>query len=319
MRTVFLGTPSSAVPSLRALARSAHAPRAVACQPDRPAGRGRRIASPPVKAAALELGLEVLQPESTGTARFRQQVASFEPEVLVVVAYGRILGPKLLAVAPRGAVNVHFSLLPRWRGAAPVQRALLAGDRVTGVSIMRIVAELDAGPVLRRAEVSIGADERADALEARLAEIGAAELVAALDDMEAGRGRETPQDAAEATHAPPLSRHDGHVEPAAAAEDIARAVRALHPWPGVQLDLGRGVVQLLDVEVLSDAATDPPGTVLPPRGEVLPLVCGGGTVLGLVRVRPEGRRPMPGRSLVDGRWTCAGDLARRVPDPRAAT
>ena len=287
-------------------------------QPDRPAHRGHRVAPPPVKEAALELGLPVLQPETTATAEFRDDVARLRPDAFAVVAYGRILGPKLLALAPRGAFNLHFSLLPRWRGAAPVQRALLAGDAVGGVSIIRIVAALDAGPVLARAASAIGAGETAPQLQARLAAEGAELLVRALDDVEAGRAVEEPQDEALVTLAPPLRRDEGRLDPRRPAAELERRVRALDPWPGARLLLPSGAVQVLAADAEADPATDclPAGTLLPPRGESLPMRCADG-LLVLHRVKPEGRAEMSARSLVNGRLAAPGDVAL-APDDGAA-
>ena len=176
MRVVFLGSPAFAVPSLEAIAAGSFEIPAVFTQPDRPAGRGRRISPPPVKGRALELGLEVRQPDRVRAA----DIAPFSPEVAVVVAYGQIFSRKLLSLPKRGVLNVHASLLPRWRGAAPIQRALIAGDREQGVSIMQVVPELDAGPVLRRAAVPVGPRETAEALHDRLALLGASLLIETL-------------------------------------------------------------------------------------------------------------------------------------------
>jgi methionyl-tRNA formyltransferase len=313
---VFFGTPRAAEPSLRALAASRHSPAAVVCQPDRPAGRGRRLSSPPVKEAALELGIPVLQPGSVKTRLFREEIAALDPGVLVVVAYGRLLGPKLRATAPEGAVNVHFSLLPRWRGAAPVQRALLAGDERTGVSLIRLVDELDAGPVLAREEVAIEPNERASQLEARLAVIGARLLVSVLDGLEAGRVTEEPQDERAVTLAPPLRREEGRLDPARPASELERRVRALDPWPGARLETGGPAIAVLEAEARAAGAGDrPPGTVLPARGEALPLACGEGSVLLLRRVKPAGRGAMSGSSLVQGRHLSVG---QRLPTAAAA-
>jgi methionyl-tRNA formyltransferase len=305
---VYFGTPRAAVPALRSLAASRHAVGAVVTQPDRPAGRGRRLEPPPVKVAAQELRLPVAQPESVGTPAFRTWLGEQRPDVLAVVAFGRIFGPKLLAVAPRGAVNLHFSLLPRWRGAAPVQRAILAGDERAGVTTMRLVRELDAGPVFLQAEVEVGAEEHAPALEARLAALGADLLVRTLDGLEASTLSARPQPAEGVTLAPPLERSEGRLDPQRPADELARRVRALDPWPGARLAVPGGEVAVLDAAVAPLPAEAPAGTVLAPRGGDLPVACGQGSVLLLRRVRPPGRGDMPGRSLVDGRFLRQGDV-----------
>lgn len=312
-----MGTPEAAVPSLRALAASRHEVAAVVCQPDRPAGRGGGTSVPAVKLAALELGCPILQPETIKTTAFRDDVEDLAPDVLVVVAYGRILGPRLLALAPHGAVNVHFSLLPRWRGASPVQRAILAGDEITGVSIIRLVKELDAGPVLARREVAIEPGEHAPSLESRLGVAGAGLLLATLDALEAGAETEAQQDPAGVTLAPPLDKDEGWLDPRESAVTLERRVRAFDPWPGARLRFARGVVSVLDaLAAPSPRAVPPPGVLLPPVGDDLPLACAEGVLL-IRRVKPEGRGAMTGRSLVNGRFVAPGEavLTRRVPVP----
>jgi methionyl-tRNA formyltransferase len=316
VRTVFLGTPRAAVPSLRALAGSRHEVAGVVCRPHRRAGRGRRLHAPPVKEAALELGLPVLQPEAVKTRAFREAIAALEPEALVVVAYGRILGPRLRAVARHGALNVHFSLLPRWRGAAPVQRAILAGDSRSGVSLMSLVDELDAGPVYRQEAVDIGEGEHAPALEARLAELGAGLLLQVLDEVEGGGAQASPQDERGVTLAPPLRKGEGLLDPRQPASVLLRSIRALDPWPGARLELGERRITVLEASVREGAGPEAvPGTFLEPEGEALPLCCGEGSELLLERVKPAGRQAMSGRSLVDGRVVGPGE---RVPAPAGA-
>lgn len=309
MRAVFFGTPRAAVPALEALLVSPHSVAAVVTRPDRAGRRGRALEPPPVKLVAVGAGLPVWQPASPGARSFREQVAEVDPEVLVVVAYGRLLGPKLLAVAPRGAVNVHFSLLPRWRGAAPVQRAILAGDERTGVTTMSLVPELDAGPVYLREEVRIGEDEHAGALEGRLARLGADLLVRTLDGLAAGELRPEPQDDAQATLAPPLEKEEGWLDPGLSAGELVRRVRAFDPWPGTRLVFPGGPVAVLSARAERLEGDAAPGTVLPPRGSDLPVACGDGSLLVLERVKPAGKREMPARSLVDGRVVSVGERA----------
>lgn len=312
-----MGTPRAAVPSLQAIAASHHAIVGVVCQPDRPASRGRHVTAPPVKEAALALrgsipDCPILQPESVKTTAFRAEVAALEADIFVVVAYGKILGPKLLALPRHGAINLHFSLLPRWRGAAPVQRAILAGDAVSGVSIIRLVDELDAGPVLALTEVPIEPGQHAPSLESRMAVLGAALLVETLDALEAGTSVDAPQDASRVTLAPPLDKDEGWLDANDDAAALARRVCAFDPWPGTRLLLPKGVVSVVDAVALDEDAGVEPGTILPPRGEDLPLACGRGILL-LKRVKPEGRGEMSARSLVNGRFVLPGDRAPRPP------
>ena len=271
-----------------------------------------RLVPPPVKEAALRLGCPVFQPESL-RAEAREALVSLSPDVLVVVAYGRLLGPRLLAAVPHGAVNLHFSLLPRWRGAAPVQRAMIAGDEVSGVSIIRLVQELDAGPVLARRPEPIEPGEHAPALQARLAREGAELLLETLDAMDAGLTTEEPQDESLVTLAPPLTRDEGWLDAMRPARHLALAVRALDPWPGTRLGLPRGVIAVLEAEAVTprgEWAEGVPGELLRPRGDALPLVTADGVLL-LKRVRPEGKSAMSGASLVHGRFATPGDRAAR--------
>jgi len=232
MRLVFMGTSNFATPSLHALVAAGHQVTAVVTQPDRPAGRGRRPLPSPVKAAAQELGLPLLQPERASAPDSIEQIRHFQPELLVVAAYGQLLSPALLAVPPRGAVNVHASLLPRYRGAAPVQRAIMADEEETGVTIMWMTERLDAGDIILQECTPIGPRETAGELLARLAGMGARLLVAALALIVASTAPRRPQDERQATLAPSLRKEERLIpwqEPAAAV--VAR-VRALSPRPG---------------------------------------------------------------------------------------
>jgi methionyl-tRNA formyltransferase len=321
---VFLGTPEVAVVALRALLEAGHEVSLVVTRPDRPVGRSGRPAPPPVKRAAQELGIDVLQPTSVRGALV-QDVARRAPDGLVVVAYGRILPVSLLEIAVHGAVNVHFSLLPKYRGAAPVQWALAHGERVTGVTTMRIAERLDQGDMLLQREVTIGEDERAPQLRGRLAAIGAQLLVETLARQERGTLTPQPQDPARATYAPSLSRADGEIDPAAlTAEEIAWRIRGFDPWPGVWV--GRAGKRLRFVEAratggVQDGAAA--GSVLGLEDGVVVVACGAGTLLSVSRLQLEGRRELGAREAFNGRCLAAGDRlvwlgqARVAPLPRS--
>ena len=238
------------MPSLRALIDARHHVLLVVTQPDRPAGRGLKVTAPPVKTAALELGLDVFQPEKIREANAVERLRVLSPDLLVVVAYGQILPKTVLDTAPLGAVNVHASLLPRWRGAAPVAHAILAGDHETGVTIMKMDEHLDHGPVLAAREVAIEPHEDATALTKRLADVGASLLVETLERVDSITP--APQDDARATVAPRLRREDGELDWSAGADEIDRRVRALQPWPGVTLPTARGRVKVLSGHVEGD-------------------------------------------------------------------
>jgi methionyl-tRNA formyltransferase len=237
------------VPSLRALVEAGHEVALVVTQPDRP-GHRMKMTPPPVKKAAIELGLPVYQPERIRDPAPAERLRDVAPELMVVVAYGQIIPRPVLEIPLHGVLNVHASLLPRWRGASPVAHAILAGDEVTGVTIMRMDEQLDHGPVLAAREVAIGAGEDAGALTRRLAEVGAALLVETISRL--GAIEPVPQDESRATLAPRLRREDGELEWSAPAEEIDRRVRALQPWPGVTLPTKRGRVKVLSGHVEGD-------------------------------------------------------------------
>lgn len=238
------------MPSLKALVNAGHEIQLVITQPDRPARRGMKLTPPPVKVAALQLGLEIYQPERIRDPEAVERLRRLQPDRLVVVAYGQIIPRSVLALPRRGAVNVHASLLPRHRGAAPVAAAILAGDSETGVTIMRMDEQLDHGPILATRSVEIGAQEDAHALTSRLAEMGARLLVETLDRIE--EIKEVEQEHARATVAPRLRREDGELEWSLDASEIDRRVRALQPWPGVTLPTKKGRVKVLSGHIDGD-------------------------------------------------------------------
>ncbi|HVS32481.1 MAG TPA: methionyl-tRNA formyltransferase [Thermoanaerobaculia bacterium] len=228
MRIVFFGTPSFAVPTLEALVAKHDVVMAVA-QPDRPAGRGMKLHKPPVAERAAQLGIEVIQPRKIRDEAFLTRMAATNADLAVVVAYGRILPARLLAIPRQGFVNVHASILPKYRGAAPIQRAIAAGDTKTGVTIMRVDEELDHGPMLLIEALEIGPHERMPSVSQRLATLGAAALVRALDDLGPG----TPQDHSRATYAPKIEKSEGHITFAESSSEIYNRFRAFDPWPGL--------------------------------------------------------------------------------------
>jgi methionyl-tRNA formyltransferase len=231
LRIVFFGTPEFAVPSLDALLRSRHRVVGAVSQPDRPRGRGQKTTDAPVKARAATAGLPILQPERLKDQAFLDALRALDADLGVVAAYGRILTDAVLAIPRLGLINVHASLLPRYRGAAPVHRAIMAGERETGVTIMRVVKALDAGPMLAAVRRPIGPDETSDEVERHLARLGADLLVTSTDSLWMGHATETPQDDALATYAHRLTREDGIIDWSWPAERIHNLIRGLHPWP----------------------------------------------------------------------------------------
>jgi len=316
-RVVFFGTPDFALPTLEALVAAGRAPAAVVSQPARPAGRGRRLEEPPVARRARALGLPLLQPERVRAEPFLAELAALRPQVAVVVAFGQIFPRALLELPAHGCINLHASLLPRWRGAAPIQAAIAAGDRRTGVTTMQMEAGLDAGPILLQEEVAIGAEETAGKLGARLAERGADLVVRTLAALEAGALAPVAQREADATYAPRLTRASGRADWTLAAPALFDRLRAYTPWPGLWATLREEPVKLVaarpldEAPPLLDAASPrrdaPPGTVLGLAGGRLAVACGGGTVLGLETLQRPGRRALDAAAFANGARLRAGE------------
>lgn len=304
MRAIFFGTPELAVPSLEALVAVADVARVI-CQPDRPAGRGMKLRPPPVKVRALELGLAVDQPTRVKTPELAASLRALEADVALVIAYGRIL-PKAVLDAPRaGCVNVHASLLPRWRGAGPIQWAITHGDAETGVCLMQMDEGMDTGPVIACERTPIDPDETAGQLGARLARMGADLVRARLTDFVEGRLVATPQGAAGVTLAPILTKEDGRIDWQAPARAVHDRVRGMSPWPGAFSELAGERVKLHATAVRSEGGVPaPPGTLLrcdPQRG--IEVACGEG-VVAILELQLEGKRRLSaGAHLAGHAWT----------------
>lgn len=298
MRVVFFGTPEFAVPSLDALRRGGHDVAAVITQPDRPHGRSRStLVPPPVKRAALAAGIEVLQPERPLGDLFAATLRHTGARLGVVAAYGHILKPDILSIPASGMINVHASLLPRWRGAGPVQAAILHGDRVTGVSIMRMEAGLDSGPVYLRRELPIGVEDTAGALTARLAELGAEALLEVVDALEGNGPDPAPQDDTLATFAPKLTRSAAGVPWERSAVEVALHLLAYDPWPGAWSEGPGGELKLFTPRIAEGQGN--PGEVIE-AGPALVVACGEGAVQ-VAEVQPAGRRRLAAAEWLRGR------------------
>jgi len=299
LRVVYFGTPQFAVPPLARLLGSPHQVVGVITQPDRPRGRGQHVTASPVKLVAVTHGVPVIQPTQLRDAAFLAQVRALAPDIGVVAAYGRILPQQVLDLPPRGLVNVHASLLPRWRGAAPIHRAVMAGDSVTGITIMRVVLALDAGPMLARVEVPITPDDTSESLEPRLASAGADLLLDTLDRLAIGPIPEVPQDESQVTYADRLQRAESVVQWSRAATDIDRQIRGLQPWPLAVVTIDGRRLALLHSSVIASAPGTAPGTIVRASGDDLHIAAGDG-VVAITRLKPEGRRPMSVRDWLNG-------------------
>ena len=299
-RFAFFGTPDFALPTLQALVSAGRTPVVVVTQPDRPAGRGQRVQAPVVARWAREQGIEVWQPARVRDVDAIERVRSLALDLLVVAAFGQIFPRELLAAPRLGCINVHASLLPRHRGAAPVQAALLAGDDETGVSIMRMEEGLDTGPVLLQGRTRIAGHETAGELLPRLAHLGAALMLEALAGLEAGTLVEMPQPREGATYAPRLTKDQGRVDWSQPALAVSRQLRALTPWPGASAELAQAPIKLLGGKPLDESSTEPAGSLLGTRNGALAVACGEGTVFGIERLQRPGRRPLAAGELLRG-------------------
>ncbi len=294
-----MGTGDFAVPTLRAIHRSNHEVSLVVSQPDRPQGRGLTLRPTPVKAAAQALGLDVFQPEKLRLEPDR--VIAERADVLVVVAYGQILRENILGCAPHGAINVHASLLPKYRGAAPIQWALANGETRTGVTTMQLDRGMDTGPILLQRECVIESDDTAETLEPRLAVLGAALLVATLSGLAAGTLSPKAQDESVATKAPLILKSDGLVSFEQPAAQIANRLRGFHPWPGLQFThAGRSIKILAASGRIENGPRVPAGTILDIHREGVDVACGANTTLRLLRVQPESRGPVSAKDFANG-------------------
>jgi len=310
MVIVFFGTPQFAVPTLQRLLDSTHTVAGVVTQPDRPRGRGHRVTDAPVKALAVERHIPVMQPERLKPPDVAEALRAWQPDLGVVAAYGRIIPEHLLAIPRLGMINVHASLLPRYRGAAPVHRAVIDGESETGITIMRIVKELDAGAMFARATRPIGPDETSDVVEAALAELGANLLARVVEQIAAGTAREEPQDPTRATYAPRLTKEEGLIDWSQPSSGIHNRVRGLYPWPhaytfvdGARLIVLRSRVDPADLEGPrdnEDKAPALPGTIVGVTRDAIQVATGEGGQLAIVEVQPEGRRPMLVRDFLAG-------------------
>jgi methionyl-tRNA formyltransferase len=309
MKVAFMGSPEIAATCLRALA-AAHEVVLVVSQPDKPAGRGGKLTPPAVKVAAESIGLRVIQPKSARTGELEQALTSSGAELAAVVAYGKILPPAVLTALPRGCINVHASLLPRYRGAAPIQWAVINGDAETGVAIMQLDEGMDTGPVYFMRATAIDAAETSGELMDRLAAIGATALVDAIDGIAAGTLQATPQQG-EASHARMLEKSDGAIDFARPAGEVAARIRGVDPWPGAFAQLRRPAVETSEIVKLfrahAVAETGMPGTILAIDAGGMRVACGEGAVV-IRDVQVPNRKRMTAAQLANGRGIAVGDV-----------
>jgi len=306
LRIVFFGTPEFAVPSLRALLASGDEVGGVVCQPDRPAGRGQRLAVPPVKEVALQSRVPLLQPETLRAPEFRDALRACAPDLIVVAAYGKILPKNILDLPPHGCINVHASLLPKYRGAAPVQWAILRGETVTGVTIMQMAERMDAGDILLQRETPIEEHETCGELQARLADLGARALTEVLAQLHAGTVIRRVQDESRVTLAPMIKKADGRIDWTQPAAALARMVRAFNPWPSAFTTVGGKLLKLHRAHAVAAAPSAMPGTVTA-TGDGIAVSTGDG-MLVLDVVQLEGRKRMAAAEFARGGGVKVGSV-----------
>jgi methionyl-tRNA formyltransferase len=307
LRLIFMGTPDFAVPSLQALLDGPEQVVAVVCQPDRGRGRGKILTPPPVKVLAEQHGIPVLQPESVKKEPFWGQIKTLAPDLLVVVAYGKILPGALLRLPPLGAINVHGSLLPQYRGAAPIQWAVINGEAQTGITIMQMDEGMDTGDILLTVPVDIGPQETAGALFDRLALLGGATLGTAIEQLKTGRLVAQPQDHAKATAAPMLHKELGHLDWSLPAARLHCLIRGLDPWPSAYGFVDGKRYRFFRPEIVTVQATEAPGTICRADSQGL-LIATGADYLLIREIQPEGKKRMPVATCLRGTRIVAGTV-----------
>ena len=300
LRVVFFGTPQFAVPTLLRLLGSTHNVVGVFTQPDRPRGRGQRVSGSPVKVSAESNGIPVLQPSRLHDPAVTASLTALAPDLGVVAAYGKILPDELLAVPRLGMINVHASLLPKYRGAAPVHRAVIAGESETGVTIMRVIPELDAGGMFARRTRTIADDETSQTVESGLSQLGADLLVEVVDQLATGTASEQPQDPANATYAHRLTKEDGVIDWSLPARAVHNRVRGLYPWPHACSFIKGERLILRRTHVTDDTTSLTAGTIVDAMGDAIQVAGGDGHILAIEELQQEGRRPMHVRDFLAG-------------------
>lgn len=309
-RIVFFGSPDFAVPTLEALIEAGHAPRSVVTRPPRPMGRGQEVQDTPVARAAREHGIDVLEPESVKSDEFVASMRELEPDLFVVVAFGQIFPAELLEVPKHGAINLHASLLPKYRGASPIQSALAAGEKKTGVTVMRMEEELDSGPILHQEEVEIGRSETAGELSERLAALGAELMVEIVGKLAQGKKiKERKQREESASYADKFSKQDGRMNWALDASELYNRMRAFDPWPGMAANFKGRPIKILwgvpmDWEKAPSGAT---GTYLGLRQGKMAILCGSDTVFGIEELQRPGKKAQRASDFVNGERVRVGE------------
>lgn len=310
MRILFMGTPDFAVPSIRALVEAGHDVCGAFTQPDKPKNRGMKLQPTPVKEFCLAHDIPVFQPTKLRDGTAMAQIRELAPNLIVVAAYGRILPDEILDYPAKGCINVHSSLLPRYRGAAPINWAILNGDRESGVTIMHMATELDAGDIISQVSTPIDPDETVETLHDRLADLGAELLVQTVEQIADGTAQRIPQNADQVTYAPMLSRELSPMDWTKKARNLHDQVRGLIPWPAAAAELGGVRCKVFATKVCEETSSAEPGTVLKADKKGLKIVCGEGSVLEICELQPDGKKRMPANAFLQGRPISEGSSVR---------
>lgn len=310
MRILFMGTPDFAVPSVQALVEAGHTVCGAFTQPDKPKNRGMKLQPTPVKEFCLTHDIPVFQPTKLRDGTALAQIQQLGPELIVVAAYGRILPDEILNYPAKGCINVHSSLLPKYRGAAPINWAILNGDQESGVTIMHMATELDAGDIISQVATAIDPNETVEALHDRLADLGAKLLVETVKDIETGHAARTPQDPAQVSFAPMLSRELSPMDWTRPARALHDQVRGLIPWPAAVTELGGVRCKVFSTLVSEQTVSKEPGTVVQADKKGLKIACGGGTVLEICELQPDGKKRMTAAAFLLGRPILEGSSVR---------
>jgi methionyl-tRNA formyltransferase len=306
LRVVFFGTPSFAVPTLEQLLTSRHPVAGVVTQPDRPRGRGKRLSESPVKTVAVAAGLPLIQPDRLKDPAFLQTLRGWKPDIGVVAAYGKLIPEDVLHLPPHGMINVHASLLPKYRGAAPIHRAVIDGERETGVTIMRVVKMLDAGPILAKVTRPIGPDETSDVIEPELARLGASLLVEVLEQIAHGTAQQELQDLMAGSYAPKLTKEEGLIDWTLPASSVHNRVRGLYPWPHAYTYLDGTRIIVLKTHVEDQVTSAPPGTIVEVSERGIHVATGHDGRIAIQRLQLEGGKPLAAREFLAGHGVRAG-------------
>lgn len=307
LRIIFMGTPDFAVSTLEALLAGPDQVVAVVSQPDRKKGRGKKLSPTPVKETAMAAGIPVLQPTKIKTDQFKEELAAYKPDVIIVAAYGRILPKHLLELAPYGCINVHGSILPKYRGAAPIQWAVINGDKEAGVSIMQMDEGMDTGDILHISTITPDENETAGSLFWKLAELGGKALLETLETLKQGKLTPIQQDHEQASHAPMLTKEDGHIDWQQSAQSIHSRIRGLDPWPSAYCFLNEKRFRLFAPEIVHMDTDRPAGTVIHADKSGL-LVATGFNCINIQEIQPEGKKRMPVEAYINGQPIPSGSL-----------